>query len=220
LPEIVDCRYVGPPRLICIPYHMPEIGDAYVTDPSRAIQLLLKEAGGGDGDAAAAISNVYLNRSLPDKDYLTKASLWAEIGVKAGSGYAWWAKGWAEIEGGSIGEGVESLVESLDRNFSPAAMDLGLIYQMGIGVKADLVRSKECFEIAKHLGHLSASAALRNLGVSGEFGTFQAITSRILRPFDRMYLRMKVVFAPKFTEKTLSYPFIEQLRRRQPKGSA
>lgn len=211
LPEIIDCRYIGPPRLICIPNYMPEARRAYVTDPSRAIRLLTEAAGKGDGNVAAAIANIYLNRSLPDTGYLNKALVWAEIGVKAGSSYALWVKGWAEIESGSIQHGIGSLVESLDRSFSPAAIDLGLIYQLGIGVTVDLDRSKACFQIAKHLGHMCAATALRGLGVSGELGLLEAIRARMTGPFDRALLKLKVTFGPKFTEETLTYPFIDQL---------
>lgn len=208
-----DIRVIGPPRLVCLPENIPGIRDAYVSDPNSAVRILEKAAISGNGVAAASLGNMYLNKSIECSDYLGKALQWAETGIEQESTYAHWVKGWVLVEKGNIAEGVQCLSYAMQKNFPPAALDLGVLYQMGWGVTRDFEKSRNCYEIAKRLGHASADWSLRNLSVSGDLGQIRAWLSRLFRPISKLRWRLRVLFGPKFSPTTLYYPFPERLRK-------
>ena len=203
---------IGPPRLICLPQDNPSIRHKYVSDPASAFRELAAAAENGDGDAAAAIGNMYLNRSIDCNDHAAKALEWSELGIEQGSTYAYWVKGWTMIEQGTPAEGVDYFRHALQQEFPPAALDLGVAYEMGWGVRKDYDKSRSYYEYAKRLGHASAGWALTNLNVTGHFGKIRATISRVVRPLSRLLWRFKVVFGPNFAPTTVSYFASENVR--------
>lgn len=209
-PEEKDLQYVGPPRLIYFAESLRDEIDLYVNDPNAAISKVRKAAEGGNGDAAAAIANMYLNRSIASEDS-KETHRWARLAMENDSTYGYWVEGWALAEDGRIVDGISKLGEALDRGFPPAALDMGVIYQMGWGIAVDRELSYEYFQKAADLGHLSAKWSLLNLGTTGDFGLIYAFFCWLRRPLAKLNWHFRVLFGKKLSAYTLFYPYKDRM---------
>ena len=203
--------FQGPVRLVYFDESNIRARETYVSDIESAYRACVQASQKGNGDAAAAIGHMYMNRSIVCSDYQTAAMEWACKSIESKSAYGHWVKGWILMERNQANEGIAELLQAMRAGFAPAAHDLGVIFQSGWGVPSDQIRSKEFFTNALKLGHYSAPWSIRNIEVTGKFGLLQAILSWLLRPFSKIRWHWRVFFGPKFTPLTLTYPFAERM---------
>jgi TPR repeat protein len=207
-----NVEFQGPLRLIYLEETIPNARRSYALDIRTAYNACLVAARKGNGDAAGAIGHMYLNKSIKCDDYHELSLRWAQSAIEMGSAYGRWLYGWILLEQKNADEGIAQLREAMNAGYSPAAFDLGVIYQNGWGVPRDWARSKIYYQEAHSMGHFSAPWAIRNVNVSGEFGLWCAIVSRLLRPLSHFRWSIRVSFGSKLSPRTLVYPYSERMR--------
>ncbi|MCG8369708.1 MAG: hypothetical protein MJA32_04240, partial [Proteobacteria bacterium] len=188
-----EVKFDEPLRLIAIPEELTLARESYALDLRTALKELEKAALNDNGDAAAAIAHMYLNKSIVTHQRIACAEEWAKRGMLCDSAYAHWVYAWVCTENGDMATCIHHLRIALSKGFAPAAYDLGKAYEIGWGVRSNIEESIRHFEVAKALGHFSAGLAILDTSLSSGSDLGRYIVARIKYPFVKAVWNLRVL---------------------------
>jgi TPR repeat protein len=177
----------------------------YDIDTKQSFSECIVAAKRGNADANATVAHFYLNDTIIDRDRTLKAEAWAKKAVELGSAYGYWVLAWVLIEKRRPAEGVNAMETAAAMQFPSALYCMGLFYEEGVWVTADVIRARQCYADARKLGFGYASWAILNLYVSGKFGLGRFLFGIVARPFAHFRWMIWVVFSGMYTREKLSF---------------